>query len=399
MPACCDLKAKFLPGLALAAGAFAGINAMYFFDPERGRRRRALARDKTFHLLRDSERTFDRGVRDFANRVQGALCQAVGVMVPRAIPDEILVERVRTRLGRLLTHPGSVEVRAEQGRITLTGVALIHEMPRLMLAIRCIPGVVSVENRIAAYNRANHVQNLQGRHRVPANEFELLRDRWTPSTRFALGTAGAAIALYGLQRRDFAGLLCAFAGGSLVARTAINRPLGEVTGLQRTAPGFTLQKTALLHAPIEKVFSILANPEKFPRIMNHVQQVRKVGEGRYRWTVVGPAGVTLSWESQIVRLVPNSLIEWASLPGSTVRNSGIVHFQKMEDGVTRIQLQANYMPPGGALGQFLSELLHADPKQVIDEDLVRLQSLIERGVTTAHHRKLSIEELSPQGTA
>ena len=399
MSACSDLKEKFLPGLALAAGAFAGINAMYFFDPERGRRRRALARDKTFHLLRESERTFDRGVRDFANRVQGAVCQTAGVLIPRLVPDEILVERVRTRLGRLLTHPGAVEVKVEQGRVTLSGVALTHEMPRLVPAIRCMPGVMSVDNRIAAYNRANHVHALQGEHHVVVPEFELLRDRWQPATRFAVGTAGAAIALYGFQRRGLLGALLGFLGGSMVARTAINRPLGEVTGLQRSAPGFTLQKTALLHAPLDKVFSILADPEKFPKIMNHVHQVKKVAEGRYRWTVVGPAGVTLSWESQIVRLVPNSLIEWASLPGSTVRNSGIVHFQKMDDGVTRIQLQANYMPPGGVLGQFLAELLHADPKQVVDADLVRLQSLIERGVTTAHHRKLTIEELSPQGTA
>ena len=61
------------------------------------------------------------------------------------------------------------------------------------------------------------------------------------------------------------------------------------------------------------------------------------------------------------------MLEWASIPGSTVRNSGVVHFQDMGDNVTRIQIQANYMPPGGALGQFLAELLHADPKQVLDE--------------------------------
>jgi uncharacterized membrane protein len=219
------------------------------------------------------------------------------------------------------------------------------------------------------------------------------------ATRFAIGTAGAAIALYGMQRRGFFGVLYGLLGGSMIARTAINRPLGELTGLNPAAPGFTLQKTATVHAPLERVFNILADPEKFPRIMNHVHQVRKVADGRYRWTVIGPAGVTLSWESQVTRLVPNSLIEWSSLPGSTVRNSGIVHFQKLEDGVTRVQIQANYMPPGGALGQFLSELLHADPKQVLDDDLVRLQSLVERGVTTAHHKRFTNEELSPQGTA
>lgn len=399
MSACSHLKARLLPGLALAAGAFAGLNTMYFFDPDRGGRRRALARDKTLHLLRESERTFDRGVRDFANRVQGLVCHTAGVLLPRTVPDEILMERVRTRLGRLLAHPGSVEVAVQQGSVTLTGVALTHEIVPMMSALRRIPGVVDIDNRIAAYNRANHVQALQGAPAARGSEFELLRDRWTPATRFALGTAGAALALYGMQRRGFFGALCGFAGLSLVGRTALNRPLDELTGLRASAPGFTLQKTATLHAPLERVFSILSDPEKFPRIMNHVHQVRKVSEGRYRWTIVGPVGVTLSWEAQITRLVPNSLIEWASLPGSTVRNSGIVHFQKMSDGVTRVQLQASYMPPGGVLGQFLAELLHADPKQVVDSDLVRLQSLIERGVTTAHHRRLSIEELSPQGTA
>lgn len=399
MSAITSCKEKLLPGLALAAGAFAGVNAMYFFDPERGRRRRAWARDKAIHVMRESERTFDRGVRDFANRVQGAVCETAGVLIPRSIPDEILQERIRTRLGRLLTHPGSVEVTVKDGQVTLAGVALTDEMPRLLASLRCVAGMKSLDNRIAAYNRADHVRGLQGEHRVPSREFELLRDRWMPGTRFAIGTAGAALALYGLKRRDLVGAFLGFAGASMMARTAFNRPIDEITGLSAHAPGFSLQKTVTLRAPLDRVFQILADPETFPRIMAHVHQVRKVSDGRYRFTVIGPAGVTLSWESQITRVVPNQELAWASLPGSTVRNSGTVQFQAMPDGATRVQLQANYMPPGGALGQFLSELLHADPKQVVDEDLVRLQSLVERGVTTAHRRKLRIEELSPQGTA
>jgi uncharacterized membrane protein len=39
-----------------------------------------------------------------------------------------------------------------------------------------------------------------------------------------------------------------------------------------------------------------------------------LGEGRYHWTVAGPAGIPVEWEAVITRQEPNELIEWESVP-------------------------------------------------------------------------------------
>src|SRR5690349_2313175 len=55
----------FLGGLALGAAA------MYFLDPEGGRRRRALVRDQAEHLMSDWPGRATSTARDVANRARG----------------------------------------------------------------------------------------------------------------------------------------------------------------------------------------------------------------------------------------------------------------------------------------------------------------------------------------
>jgi len=49
------------------------------------------------------------------------------------------------------------------------------------------------------------------------------------------------------------------------------------------------------------------------------------------------------------------------------------------DGGTRVDVRLSYNPPLGAVGHAVAALLGADPKQQLDDDLLRLQSLFDRG--------------------
>ena len=64
------------PGIALLAGASAGIAAMYFFDPEQGRRRRVLFMDQVRHYSRLSGEWVDNTTRDLRNKSQGWAIEA-----------------------------------------------------------------------------------------------------------------------------------------------------------------------------------------------------------------------------------------------------------------------------------------------------------------------------------
>ena len=65
--------------------------------------------------------------------------------------------------------------------------------------------------------------------------------------------------------------------------------------------------------------------------------------------------------------------------GASAENSGIIRFDPNADGTTRAEVRLSYDPPGGAIGHALAALLGADPKRQMDEDLMRLKTLVETG--------------------
>ena len=131
------------------------------------------------------------------------------------------------------------------------------------------------------------------------------------------------------------------AGSGMLVRSITNVGPLEGMGLDPAAPGITLQKTTTFDAPVERVFDLLVNPEKLPRVMDHVREVTKVDDTHYHWTVIGPVGTPLSWDSEITRIIPNELLAWRSSPGAAVKNDGVVQFQSTENGGTRVHIPAS----------------------------------------------------------
>jgi hypothetical protein len=62
---------NMLPGIALIAGLGSGLAAMFFLDPEQGRRRRALLRDKLAKWTRIGRQTLSGRAEDLRNRSIG----------------------------------------------------------------------------------------------------------------------------------------------------------------------------------------------------------------------------------------------------------------------------------------------------------------------------------------
>ncbi len=60
---------------AWIGGMAVGALAMYVFDPQRGRRRRALARDKAIHAAHVAGDRFGATSRDLRNRAQGLVAE------------------------------------------------------------------------------------------------------------------------------------------------------------------------------------------------------------------------------------------------------------------------------------------------------------------------------------
>ncbi len=388
------LKRRIERDLFFLGGLAVGARLMYMLDPDRGRRRRALARDRVAWAFHQMQHTLDRSVRDLANRVKGAAAEVVSDLIPEAVDDTVLVDRVRAKLGRAVSHPGAIHAYARDGVITLEGAVLEEEVEDLLLAVRSVRGVRAVVNKAMVYVDGNDVPELQGTGHLIGPPFELLRENWKPATRMLVGTAGAGLAAYGfLYRRDLLGAVIGFLGAGAMVRTAINERIIPLPGIADRHHGVELQKTVHFKVPVEKVFELLADPMKFPLVFSHVHKVEQTGDKRHHWEISGPLGTCLKWETEVVRLVPNKLIAWRSLPGSAIENTGVMQFATDDLG-TRVHIRLTYFPPAGMLTHRIVELFGADPKGLLDQDIIRLKGLLERGKTHIHGREVTLAEIA-----
>jgi len=379
--------------LKLMAGIAVGSGLMYLADPDRGNRRRALAREKVVHGTHVLGTATDKAIRDLRNRARGMVAEIWALVRREKAADEILIDRVRAKIGRAVSHPTPIEVTAEDGRVTLSGPVLEREAEDLIEAVASVRGVRDVESRLETHKTAESVPGLRGKARIRKQRPELLQEYWAPGTRLLVGVGGA-LALAFPARNQRAAIPSRVIGGLLVARAVTNLPLRRMFGLVRSRRAIRFQKTVSIHEPVERVFELWSNPENFSRIMSHVQEVKRTGENRFRWTVSGPAGTLASWESRITELVPNQLLAWRSAPGSLIRNAGIIRFESTDDGGTRIHLLMSYHPPAGAVGHALATLFGVGPKNALNEDIPRLKSIFEQGKTTAHGETVTREQLS-----
>ena len=105
---------------------------MYVLDPEMGRRRRALVRDKMTRSANATSEGIATTWHDVRNRARGLVASTKGLFQQEPPDDPVLRERVRAELGFLVRHPSSIEVTVQEGRVTLSGPVLADEMEQLV---------------------------------------------------------------------------------------------------------------------------------------------------------------------------------------------------------------------------------------------------------------------------
>lgn len=357
--------------------AAVGAISMYLLDPDHGRRRRAVMRDRLASGMSRLDNATSVASRDLRNRARGLAHEVRARFAREEVSDEVLCERVRSRLGWAVSHPGAIEVTALCGRVTLSGAVLEREYVRLLRTVWAVRGVADVEDRLAVYETPEGISALQGGGRAPGRRFGPWQENWPPGVRVIMGAAGAALLINALAgRRSALGLLGGLGGAALIARSSANMPIDRLVGVRR--PAIELQKRIDVAAPIEQVFETFSQLERFPEFMSHVREVHVRGDGTSQWVVEGPAGRTISWEAVTTRLEPNRLIGWRTLPGSAVEHAGLLRFEQTNGG-TRVLVTMNYTPPAGALGHAVARLFGTDPKSELDDDLLRMKVFLETG--------------------
>jgi uncharacterized membrane protein len=366
---------KLLSGMLLGAGA------MYLLDPDRGARRRSILRDKGVHASRLLASGVGTTARDVRNRSTGAAAMLGSRLRRDAAGDQIVQERVRTALGRVVSHPSAIKTAVYDGRVFLSGPILRAELPDLLSTVRTVRGVREVENQLQVHDTPAGVPGLQGQGRARGRHSAWGQEVWAPTTRLLAGILGGAAVLRGVRSGGVRGGVVAAVGAGLLSRAATNLSTRRLLGIG-DARHLPIQKTITVRAPVERVWALWSNFENFPRFMSHLRQVTRLDDTRSRWTAVGPAGTTVEWYAVVTDVVPHEKLAWESVEGSSVNTIGVVHFRPAPEGATEIDVRLLYAPPGGALGHAVATLFGVDPKHSMDDDLVRLKSLLEEGKTT-----------------
>jgi hypothetical protein len=153
------------------SAAVAGATAMYYLDPDRGKRRRALARDKivsasihTSELTRAQSRRVSNGVRVLGARIVSHLPSR-----GEAARPDVVHQRVRSHLGRVVSHPKAVDVEVLDDRcVRLGGHILADELDALIDTLEKVPGVARVDNQLMVHESAGNIPELQGATRRSA---------------------------------------------------------------------------------------------------------------------------------------------------------------------------------------------------------------------------------------
>jgi uncharacterized membrane protein len=366
---------------SLLAGVGLGTAFTYFLDPSRGARRRAGIRDTVAHAASLTNRAVGKTARDARHRAYGTAASLRSFVRHDQVDDHVLVERVRAKLGRLVSHSHAVEVAASNGIVTLKGPILDREATRLVRAIGRVGGIREVVDRLERHEQAGHVPALQGGRAPTGDRADVLQTNWAPTTRAIVGTTGAVLVAAGAFRRDGPGMSAAFIGATLFARAVTNLPMNRLTGIASRRRAVDVQKTITINAPVGEVYAFWSLYENFPRFMSRVLDVRSSEHVpmQSHWKVAGPAGAPVEFNAEITNAIPNHLIAWRTLAGSPVAHAGLVRFDPEIEGRTRVHIRMSYNPPAGWFGHEIAAAFGADPKHSMDEDLVRMKTLIETG--------------------
>lgn len=210
--------------MTLLGGVGLGAGLMYLLDPDGGGRRRALCRDKAVHGLKVSGKALRKTSIDVSNRTRGLVANAGSLLRKGDAEAQVLEARVRSKLGRHLSHPSAVHVQCEEDRVILSGPVLASELDKVLRKVKKVKGVHHVENQMEVHESDEGMPSgsSNGRFSLPA-----------------VNKRNAALGLGALAGTLGLGLLARNAkGGSLESLT---RPLRESRWIKSRQSGQQLE--------------------------------------------------------------------------------------------------------------------------------------------------------------
>lgn len=134
--------------------------------------------------------------------------------------------------------------------------------------------------------------------------------------------------------------------------------------------------------PVRTAYNQWTQFEQFPAFMEGVERIEQRSDTLTHW-VTNVNGVTREFDARITEQLPDERVAWMTVDGEP-RQAGLVTFQPVDAGTTKVSLRMNWVPEGLAEGA--ADKLGFVRRQVAG-DLKRFKAYIEsRGVETGAWR-------------
>jgi uncharacterized membrane protein len=134
-----------------------------------------------------------------------------------------------------------------------------------------------------------------------------------------------------------------------------------------------VEKRILVNVPVSTAYNQWTQFEEFPRFMEGIQSVQQLDDTHVQW-VAEVRGESRQWTTEITEQQPDERIAWKTIEGE-VKNDGIVTFEQVGDGLTRVNVQMD-VEGDSPVENVASDLLGVVKGQVRG-DLERFKQLIE----------------------
>jgi hypothetical protein len=198
------------------------------------------------HACAKSSSAADVFRRDATNRLHGLYAVSRSALRHDEPSDDVLTARVRAKIGRCVSHPSSIEVHAHDGVVTLAGPILADEVDAIAASVKAVRGVHEVHSQFDVHDEPGNVSGLQGGRPRHGASLDVLQERWSPTTRTALGAAGVGLMAACLAKWTPTTIVLGTLGFGLAARAVTNASPRRLVRLANA----DAKRNKRIHAPV-----------------------------------------------------------------------------------------------------------------------------------------------------
>ena len=134
-----------------------------------------------------------------------------------------------------------------------------------------------------------------------------------------------------------------------------------------------IEKTILISAPSEKVFSLIEKFEEIPNFSSAISEVVSESEKISLWKIeIG--GINVEWRAELVEKKAPSRLSWRSISG--IHNRGGYELEPI-DGKTKVTFFMEYRLPSRVLERALHIPMDRMIEEIYSEILTNIQNELE----------------------